>query len=376
MKTRHGSLILLPTLRCNAHCEYCFESHGGPRLDPARLDTLIERVLAHMVTSGMESLTIHWQGGEIMTLSPDWLLAAGERIQRAAERHGKRVLHGLQTNLIGYKRRWNPVIREMFGNRLGTSMDFPNLHRKLLNGDADAYTALWTRKLHEARDAGIGVGVIAVPNQATLTLGAARFYDYFIGELGLDDIQLNTPFPGGEDNPVKRELALDLERLVDFQRELVERWMAEGQARGVRIGPYDALLEILGHGTATLPCIWGGNCADQFIAIDPRGAVAQCDCWVSSYPDHHFGNLLATDSLGELLETSPAHRRFRRRPARILASGCLDCEYLALCHGGCPVRSHAFHGDMMAPDPYCRLYLAAFRQMRGHAARLAAARRA
>jgi hypothetical protein len=56
----------------------------------------------------------------------------------------------------------------MFGGSLGTSMDYPNVHRKLYKGGAEAYTELWTRRLHEARAAGIEVGVIAVLHQPSL----------------------------------------------------------------------------------------------------------------------------------------------------------------------------------------------------------------
>ena len=31
--------------------------------------------------------------------------------------------------MIGYTPAWNAIITEMFGNSVGTSMDFPNLYR-------------------------------------------------------------------------------------------------------------------------------------------------------------------------------------------------------------------------------------------------------
>jgi|SRR6516164_2551281 hypothetical protein len=37
-------------------------------------------------------------------------------------------------------------------------------------------------------------------------------------------------------------------------------------------------------GVARLPCIWKENCSDQFISVDSKGSVAQCYCWVTSYP--------------------------------------------------------------------------------------------
>ena len=40
------------------------------------------------------------------------------------------VVHYLQTNLIGYDRSWNPLVYQMFGGSLGTSLDYPNLYRR------------------------------------------------------------------------------------------------------------------------------------------------------------------------------------------------------------------------------------------------------
>ena len=76
-------------------------------------------------------------------------------------------------------------------------MDYPNQHRKLFKGGAEAYTKLWTRKLRDALAAGIKVGVIAVLHRGSLAAGPERFYRYFTEELGLTDFQVNTPFPGG-----------------------------------------------------------------------------------------------------------------------------------------------------------------------------------
>ena len=81
-------------------------------------------------------------------------------------------------------------------------------------------------------------------------------------------------------------------------------------------------------GVARLPCIWKENCSDQFISVDSKGSVAQCDCWVTSYPKYFFGNILREPGLTRMLKTSPARRDFvERLPQRealldALAYGC------------------------------------------------------
>ncbi|MEZ5602480.1 MAG: hypothetical protein R3F36_16790 [Candidatus Competibacteraceae bacterium] len=132
---------------------------------------MIHKVLDYMVEKSLASLTIYWQGGEAMLLPPSWYRQAEELIQREAEARGKQVFHSLQSNMLAYSSRWNKVIAEMFGNSVSTSLDYPNLHRKL-RARPESYNEIWGRRVREARAAGIDVQVIAVPNQATLEIGA------------------------------------------------------------------------------------------------------------------------------------------------------------------------------------------------------------
>jgi radical SAM protein with 4Fe4S-binding SPASM domain len=371
---KHFSIILLPTNKCNVKCDYCFEDKTRDALTMDKLSIMIGKVLDHMERSNISALTIYWQGGEIMTLPPSWFERAYEAIGGAAEDRKRLVSHSLQSNMIGYNKQWNKVIAEMFGNSVGTSMDYPNLHRKLFNRGADEYTRLWSDNVKAAREAGIDISVIAVPNRGTLEAGAERFYSYFADELGIDSFQVNTPFPGGEENDVKKSMPLDVEELSRFFIELTDVWVERGYHRGVKVGPIDELVNQFIDGMGCLPCIWQSNCADEFISIDARGYVAQCDCWVTSYPDYFFGNIFECDDFTDLLKNSPARKRFIERPAAIVQQGCLECDYLSLCHGGCPVRTYTFRGTIFEKDPYCHLYKSLFKHVEDVAARLAKGR--
>ena len=375
MMGNHFSIILLPTNKCNVDCEYCFEDKTDDRLSLDRLSLLIEKVMDYMESVDIAALTIHWQGGEIMTLPPRYFASAHELISKAAAHRNKWVDHGLQSNLIGYNSSWNKIIAEMFGNSVGTSMDYPNLHRKLFTGGSEEYTRIWERNVRAARAAGINAGVIAVPNAGTIALGAEKFYSYFVDELGITDFQVNTPFPGGDQNEVKAGLTLlDLEELGQFFVDLTNVWRERGYAKNVKLGPMDELVRKFTDGGGCLPCIWQSNCADEFISIDARGYVAQCDCWVTSYPEYFFGNIFQSASLGDLLKNSPARQKFIDRPATIIPRDCIECEYLSICHGGCPVRTYTFRGTMFEKDPYCELYKIMFRHAKDVAATLATTR--
>jgi uncharacterized protein len=366
----HFSLILLSTNQCNAACDYCFEDKTRDRLSLDHLRIIAGKVLDHMEEHRIGALTIHWQGGEAMLLPPRWYRQAFVWIRDAAAARGKCVEHGLQTNMLAYSPEWDALIAEMFGNSLSTSLDYPNLHRRAPGRGPEHYDALWARKVRMARAAGIDVKVISVLNQGTLEVGAERFYAYFVDELDVTDFQINTPFPGGMANAVKQNLSLDVSELARFHCELADIWLERGHHKGVRIGPFDQLMNYFMDRDACLPCVWGRNCADELIAIDARGNVAQCDCWVTSYPDYRFGNIFECDSLSELLRNSPARRQFFERPIKLMQGDCIECDYLALCHGGCPVRTYSVHQSLFEKDPYCHIYKSLFRHMERRATQL------
>jgi radical SAM protein with 4Fe4S-binding SPASM domain len=371
MKGAPFSLILLPTLNCNADCDYCFEKKTEHHLTLDQLSVVVQKTMDHMEHNHIETLSIYWQGGEVMTMPSAWFEEANGIIQEIAHGRNLQVAHYLQSNMIAYTSKWNRVLAEMFGNSVGSSMDFPNLHRKLNGGGPKEYDRLWARNVREATEAGVEVGVIAIPNERTLEMGAERFHSHFVDELGIKDFQINTPFPGGSVNDVKMGYPLDTERLSRFLADLATVWMDRSFHRGVRVGPFNKLMDYFVHGSKDLLCIWRDNCVNDFICIDPLGQVAQCDCWVTSYPEFWFGNMLDEGSLSDLLQNSEARRRLQTRPGVLIQKeDCLDCDYLTLCHGGCPVRAYTVYGDIFRKDPYCELYRRLFQNMEVMAAKL------
>lgn len=363
------SLILLPTLACNADCDYCFENKTDHSLTLDQLSVILEKVMDFLDRKHIGHLSLYWQGGEVMTLPPEWFERADSIIRRIADARKKEVINFLQSNMIGYTGKWNSVLNGMFGSSVGSSMDFPNLHRRLLVGGPEAYEALWVRNVSEAHEAGIKVSVIALPNEKTLELGAERFYARFVDELNINDFQVNTPFPGGSSTRAKDGYPLDSDALAGFLLDLASVWMERDVNRQVTIGPLDRLLDYFETGRKDLLCIWQDNCINGFVCIDPRGHVSQCDCWAASYPEFRFGNIFDSPGLSTMLRTSAARERLQERPGVLIQQeDCIECVYLGICHGGCPVRAYTVHGELNRKDPYCRLYRKLFKGMEARAA--------
>jgi radical SAM protein with 4Fe4S-binding SPASM domain len=373
MRSKEISMIFLPTLKCNAACEYCFEEKSPNTMTLDEFAIALTRVLDYMQSEEVDRLRIFWQGGEVLTMKPDWFMRAHEIMGNLAHAKGKVIVNELQTNLIGYGKKWNRVLREMFSNQLGSSLDFPNLYRKVVGGDPLDYNDLWIRRYREAKASDVQVGVISLPNEETFRMGAVRFYTYFVEEIGLSGFQLNTPFPGG---PAKIDALLKSDDFIAFSLDLIDTWLNDGYDRGIGISPFDGILEYFKTGdTGGLLCGMRGDCSRQFFSMDPRGNVSQCDCWVTSYPEFHFGNIFQCRDFNELMD-SRQRRIFEERPIRLIeSSDCIECEYLSICHGGCAIRAYSANRDIFTKDPNCNAYKAVFKHLERAAVQLAKEKR-
>src|SRR5262249_9070854 len=110
----HFSLILLPTNKCNVDCEYCFEDKTDDFMSLEGLSAVIGKLLDHMERRDIAAMTVYWQGGEVMLLPAAWFERADEMFQEAAAARGRHIEHSLQSNMIGYNKKWARVIAGMF----------------------------------------------------------------------------------------------------------------------------------------------------------------------------------------------------------------------------------------------------------------------
>lgn len=351
------SIIFLPTLNCNAACEYCFEEKSTETMSIDRFRLMLVRILRYLRDQSVENLKIYWQGGEILTMSPNWFEQAYDIMMEESEHYGINLSNELQTNLIGYSADWNGIIEKVFGNQLGSSLDYPNLHRKTLGGRPQEFNSLWVSKYRQAREAGINVGIISIPNAETMKLGARSFYNYFIREIGLTGFQVNSPFPGGPAGNRAQTFQLQVQAYGRFCVDLIDIWLNEGYAYGIGISPYDGILEYFRSGDLSrLLCGMQPDCSRSFFSIDPKGNVSQCDCWVTSYPDYWFGNIFDVVDFRVIMESSN-RKKFSERPIEIIQTqDCISCSYLSICHGGCAIRAYSATGCFSSKDPYCEAY--------------------
>jgi uncharacterized protein len=88
-------LSLMPTLRCNMACPYCFERHRPVEMDDTTADAIARFVDYRM--ADCDSLALDWFGGEPL-LCIDFIISLQKRIASIAARHNRAAKFSMTTN--------------------------------------------------------------------------------------------------------------------------------------------------------------------------------------------------------------------------------------------------------------------------------------
>lgn len=349
--------IMLPTLQCNASCDYCFVQPRTETLGLPLLERVFRRLDEYVQSRSVSELHLFWQGGEATLMGEDWFRRMAEMATRVLG--GTRVSHHLQTNLLGFDERWADLAEDVFGGCLSTSLDYPNVHRRF-DGRCTAYDDRVLEGIALARSRGLTVRAIALINQQTLAEGASAFFRYFVDEVGLPELQINLPYYDGRSARFPSSQRMAVEDVAQFLGDMVDLLVSSDSE--VRIRPLSSFHDVFrGLQSGEIGCIWSPGCGDDFLCIGPRAQVSVCDCWVSGEYEDHMGTLL--DSSVEQLLEGPIRKKIRSRLASIVKTRCGSCRFLALCFGGCPKRAQAFTGDLNRPDYYCEAYHRVFESL-------------
>ena len=320
------SLIVLPTLRCNFTCPYCFEFKR-----PITMSSAVEQALLGWVektSRNMKHLTVDWFGGEPL-LAKNTIVRLSERFQRLSTAAGISYWSSLTTN--GF------LLDPQFQDRLA-SLGIRHV-QITLDGDEEAHNK--SRRLKDGRG----------------TFG--RIYENILAFCEKSDpciltLRLNC---GDENYAGVEKLLGEFPPQVRAKARVFFRWIWANEATGYRdfsrksraTASYDGLSRLYRAARALgwraknpLSKASGGYCeADRLnhFQIGPDGSVFVCS--------HTYR---AADAIGSVLDGSgvvrpDAHNRYAQWYAAQPFDDpkCIDCALLPVCLGGCRkarVRGH------------------------------------
>ncbi len=94
-------------------------------------------------------------------------------------------------------------------------------------------------------------------------------------------------------------------------------------------------------------CIFSGECY-KYLSVRPNGDMFICDRFnTDDFKVCEVKNL----NLGNL-ERNTTIKKFKSRTS--LLKQCSQCEWINICHGGCPTYSYSFKNTIFKPDYYCK----------------------
>jgi len=348
------SWVMIPTTDCNAQCQYCFQKKTHKNnwsLEDMRI--IFEKMRIFAIHNHIGKYRFYWQGGEIMMLGTSFFDdAAHIQAQILANIE---ISNSIQTNLLAYNKTWGRVIKKYFRGIVSTSVDYPNLYRRIQAGGNAEYMTEWQKRYARASDDGIRVNVISIPNEESIKIGAKAFLDYFANRLKVKGLQINLAFPINGGKTLKSKFYKYLPSLNAFMKELAVEYLHHYETTEFALSPIREIMRTMrGECLWQGPCIFAKCCASQFMTIGPRGECSVCDCWLDVGKDRIFGNVL-TDDIDELIR-HPFRNELFERTESIINKECRGCDYLHMCYGGCPIRAYSFKNNLRSRDFYCSTY--------------------
>jgi uncharacterized protein len=308
---------------CNLACDYCFyRPHQVPYRRPGRMSEETLAALLRQYMPLVEAAPICWQGGEPLLAGVEFYRKVVE-LEARYGRAGQAVSNAVQTNGLLLNVEFARLFNE-YSFVVGISLDGPReLHEMHRGKGTHAKVLEGVRLLHRA-----GVATNALCAVTRDSQGRGREAYHFLLEQGFDHVQF-IPIvefgPEGEALP----FAVEAEGFGDFLCEVFEAWLEEGVGRVV-VRDFENVLGLC-LGFEAAECTFRETCGD-YVVVEYNGDVYPCDFYVRE--EWRLGNL-AAEALsgmggGRLQEFAARKRELGQR--------CAECEWVALCNGGCPRR--------------------------------------
>jgi len=326
------SLLIKPTgSRCNLDCRYCFyrgtdDLLGGqrsPLMPPEVLDRMVENYLG----LGFPTSVFIWQGGEPTLAGLEFYQRVVEK-QMTYGRKGQTVGNALQTNGIIIDNRWAEFLSE-YAFLVGLSLDGPPEVHNHYRTDKGAHPT-FDRVMAAAeclRKSGVAFNILCMITAQSEKMGR-EIYRFLVRE-GFYNLQF---IPCAEYDPVTgKPLPYNVSPsgYGRFMSDVFDQWYEQDVGR-VSVRTFEALVAVMAGIKEVNMCTLGTIC-NHYLVVEKQGDVYPCDFFVSK--PYYLGTIMES-SLAELYLSD------REQSFSLLKSHypqeCRTCQYLDLCHGGCP----------------------------------------
>jgi uncharacterized protein len=355
-RLRYRTLVVMqPTTFCNIDCKYCYlaERHANSRMSPQVVRAVFDKILASRVVE--DPIVFLWHLGEPLAAGRDFFEDAFGYAAAVAERAGREIHHGFQTNATLIDDRWVDLIRR-HRVLVGVSIDGPGfIHDRVrVNRSGRGTHAAVMRGVSRLQAAGVGFGVISVLTDFTMDY-PNEFYDFFVDH-GIYDVGYNIDEVEGVNHSSSFGADISTARYRDFLAKLLQR--AEYHHGVVKVREIWTNLAALAFG-APDPAN-NTNQPFRIVNINHRGDITTfCPELVTSDAaagqSFVLGNVLK-DSIDEL-SGRPAFLELSRQVKAGVDLCKRTCDYWSFCGGGSPSNKFFEHGRFdVSETRTCRVH--------------------
>ena len=352
---------------CNLDCAYCYyrESLEGTRvrrrIDERVLDAFMRQYMPFVADVRVASLS--WQGGEPTLAGLDFFEHVVELEAKYAA-PGTTISNSLQTNAVLLDDAWGKFLRR-YRFLVGVSLDGPeNIHdqvRRDRGGHGSFRRVMAGIDVLRRHDVEFNILCVVGPHNVARVREVVAFfrdesfpYVQFIPAMNFQSIEPDAP----------PSYLIAPEEYGDFMVALFDEWCEDGFP-STSVRAFDAILQSY-LGLPNDLCVYADRC-NAGIVVEHNGDTYPCDFYVSD--GHRLGNVLEEPL--ERIAAKPDLAVFAARK-QLLPAECQSCEWLRLCHGGCP--RNRFRDQGAAPEYFCeshrRLFAHADERLRALAARM------
>ncbi|MCP4146565.1 MAG: radical SAM protein [bacterium] len=307
-------LQIIPTLRCNFACSYCFqkdlpESKSMPR-------NVMEAVISHVATKIKPStkyLNVMWFGGE-PTLGMDSIRFISKALTSIAEKNGSRYFAGIITNGFLLNKRNVALLLDNHVDACQVTLDGPQIihdkRRILRNGGATWHTIVDNLK----HASSMGMKVFIRMNLDKSNISSAGLLVEALKSNGIfhkDRMSFGIVTDSGKGCKSIEDQLLT----VDKAKEIL------------KVTGVDALFGGKGEDiTRAIPDFTGCVAtAKHSLIVGPDGDIYKCSKLIG----------IPEEQCGSIFESAEEHRNFKKwlNCHSLEAASCRSCSMLPICRG-------------------------------------------
>jgi uncharacterized protein len=338
---------------CNLACDYCYYSRCYGR--PEKIDRIDDELLEKFIREYMKIKTgivpFAWQGGEPLLAGLDFF----ERMVQLQVKYAPKntvISNSIQTNGTLINEKWAAFFKK-YNFLVGVSLDGPeeiNDARRVTGSGKGSFNSIM-QGIQYLKEEKVDFNILTVLHEDNI-FKAKELMNFYQSE-GFSHVQFIPcmDFQSQDINQPGKYL-ITPRQYGDFLCEAFDVWYNNGEPQ-ISVRFFDNILAVYLHQQAEL-CTQQQTCPKTII-FEQNGDAYPCDFFIHN--QYKLGNI-REESLESLINKELMEEFSSKKSA--LPAQCQSCEFLQLCHGGCP-RNRIGENNELAVEYFCQSYKQLYR---------------